>query len=201
MNRFNLHSIRQALISSHVGLKIALSHPRLRALTGVVTFGYAVVYLIAIGHIAPGFGGFDITVVRNPLGRVFAMQGPFSFTPILSAQIGGLTYLFSLNTVIALGIGVLIGLNATLSYLGWAYPNQCNTQGSYIGVVAGLPTIISGTACCGPIIFIFLGIQASAVFLTAIEVLLPLAVVILVGSVILSSSRINWTAVDISMAT
>ncbi len=200
MNRFNIRPAREALTSTHVSLKTVLSNPRLRALTGIVTFGYAVVYLIAIGHIAPGLGGFDITIVRNPFGRVFAMQGPFSFAPILSARIGALTYLFSLNTVIAFGIGVLIGLNATLSYLGWSYPDQCGTQGSYVGVVTGLPTIISGTACCGPVIFILLGVQASAVFLTAVEVLLPLAVAILASSVILSSSQINWTAVDISGA-
>mgnify|MGYP000657540208 CR=1 FL=1 len=165
------------------------------AVFGAVTALYLVVYLWAIGHLAPGLGGYGVTVVADPLGR-FLEPGlsPLSFRPVALVQIGPLTYLFSFNTVIGLGLAVLVGLNLALTYLAWRQPAACGLGTSSTGLLASVPALLSGTACCGPVLFIALGVQVSGVALTAIQWLLPVAALALVGSLVLVGRRIRPTA-------
>jgi hypothetical protein len=157
-----------------------------------VTVGYFVVYLWAIGHLAPGLGGYDVTLVADPLSRLFEPAlGPLSFTPVATVDIGPLTYLFSLNSIIGLAIAVLVGLNLAVTYLAWTQPTACGLGQSSSGVIASLPAVLSGTACCGPVVLIVLGIQASSVLLTAFQFLLPVAVVMLVGSLVLVGRQVD----------
>jgi len=162
------------------------------AVFGAVTVAYLVAYLWAIGHLAPGLGGYGVTVVAEPLGR-FLDPGlaPLSFRPVASVRLGPLTYLFSLNTVIGLGLATLVGLNLALTYLAWRQPAACGLGTSSTGLLAGVPALLSGTACCGPVLFLVLGIQVSGVTLTAIQWLLPVAVIALVGSLVLVGRQVD----------
>ena len=154
--------------------------------------GYAVLYLYALGHLAPGIGGFDVTVVSGALGKFFQPElGPFSFTPIARVSVGPVTYLFSLNTVLGLGIAGLVGLNLGLTYLAWRQPAACGIGSSSSGFLASVPAVLSGTACCGPVVLIVLGIQASGIVVTAFQFLLPVAVALLFGSLVLVGRQID----------
>ncbi|WP_236045076.1 hypothetical protein [Haloarcula nitratireducens] len=154
--------------------------------------GYLLIYLYALGHLAPGIGGFDVTVVSGALGKFFQPQlGPFSFTPVARVSVGPVTYLFSLNTVLGLGIAGLVGLNLGLTYLAWRQPAACGIGSSSSGFLASIPAVLSGTACCGPVILIVLGIQASGIIVTAFQFLLPIAVVLLLGSLVLVGRQID----------
>lgn len=104
---------------------------------------------------------------------------------------GPVTYLFSFNTVLGLGLSVLVGLNLTLTYLLWTQPKACGIGESSPGILASLPAVLSGTACCGPVVLIVLGIQASSVLLTAFRFLLPVAVIMLVGSFVLLGRQVE----------
>jgi hypothetical protein len=54
-----------------------------------------------IGHLAPGLGGYGMTVVSDPLGRLLQPElGPFTFTPIARISRGPVTYLVSFNIVL-----------------------------------------------------------------------------------------------------
>ena len=133
-----------------------------------------------------------MTVVADPLSRLFEPAlGPLSFTPVATVDIGPLTYLFSLNSIIGLAIAVLVGLNLAVTYLAWTQPTACGLGQSSSGVIASLPAVLSGTACCGPVVLIVLGIQASSVLLTAFQFLLPVAVVMLVGSLVLVGRQVD----------
>lgn len=163
-----------------------------RTVFAVVTAGYLVVYLWAIGHLAPGLGGYGVTVVSDPLSKVFQPAlGPLSFTPIASVSVGPVTYLVSLNSVIGFGLSLLVGLNLALTYLAWTQPKACGLGESSTGILASLPAVLSGTACCGPVVLIVLGIQASSVLLTAFQFLLPLAVLMLLGSLVLVGRQVE----------
>lgn len=154
--------------------------------------GYFLVYLYALGHLAPGIGGFDVTVVSGALEKFFQPElGPLSFTPVARVSAGPVTYLFSLNTVLGLGIAGLVGLNLGLTYLAWRQPAACGIGSSSSGFLASIPAILSGTACCGPIVLIVLGIQASGIIVTAFQFLLPIAVVLLLGSLVLVGRQID----------
>jgi hypothetical protein len=166
-----------------------------RDATLVVTgtaIGYLLVYLYALGHLAPGISGFSATVVSDPLVKFFQPElGPLSFTPVARVSAGPVTYLFSLNTVIGLGIAGLVGLNLGLTYLAWRQPAACGIGSSSSGLLASIPAILSGTACCGPIVLIILGIQASGIIVTTFQFLLPVAVVLLLASLLLVGRQVD----------
>ncbi|VTT86395.1 unknown [Halorubrum sp. DM2] len=154
--------------------------------------GYLIAYLYALGHLAPGVGGFDLFVVSGAFEKFFQPElGPFSFTPVVRVSAGPVTYLFSLNTVLGIAIAGLVGLNLGLTYLAWRQPAACGVGSSSSGVIASIPAVLSGTACCGPVVFIVLGIQASGIVVTAFQFLLPIAVVLLVGSLVLVGRQID----------
>ncbi|QAU11901.1 hypothetical protein EKH57_03560 [Halorubrum sp. BOL3-1] len=154
--------------------------------------GYLIAYLYALGHLAPGIGGFDLFVVSGAFEKFFRPElGPFSFTPVARVSAGPVTYLFSLNTVLGVGIAGLVGLNLGLTYLAWRQPAACGVGSSSSGVIASVPAVLSGTACCGPVVLIVLGIQASGIVVTAFQFLLPIAVVLLVGSLVLVGRQID----------
>lgn len=154
--------------------------------------GYLSLYLFALGHLAPGVGGVGVTVVPDAFAKFFRPElGPLTFTPVARVSLGPATYLFSLNTVLGLGVAVLVGLNLGLTYLAWRQPTACGIGPSSSGLLAGVPAVLSGTACCGPIVFVALGLQASGVVVTAFQFLLPVAVVLLLGSLVLVGRRID----------
>ena len=94
------------------------------------------------------------------------------------------------DTLFGLGLAVLVGLNLALFYLAWTQPAACGID-SATGAFAAVPALLSGTACCGPVLLLLLGVQASGLLLTAFDVLLPLAVVTLLGSLVLVSRNVD----------
>jgi hypothetical protein len=160
------------------------------------TLGYLLADLWAIGHLAPGLGGFEVVVVNSPVGQFFQQaRGPLAFRPVARVAVGPLTYLFSLNTVVGLGLAALVGLNLALSYLAYTSPRACGIGSQSAGLLASVPALLSGSACCGPVVLLVLGIQASGVLLTAFQFLLPVAVLALVGSLVLVGRQVNVQAV------
>jgi hypothetical protein len=190
------HTLRGRAVSllSQTRTAVALTFHRRDAvvLLAVVTLGYLLAYLWAIGHLAPGLGGYDLLVVEDPLRRFFQPAlGPFSFTPVARVRVGPLTYLFSLNSVVGLGLALLVGTNIALTYLAWRQPKACGIQRSSVGLVASVPALLSGTACCGPVVLFALGVQASGVLVTTFQFLLPVAAALLVVSLVLVARQFD----------
>jgi hypothetical protein len=157
-----------------------------------VTAAYLLGYLWAVGHLAPGLGGYEVSVAATPLERLFQPGlGPFTYTPVARVALGPVTYLFSLNTVLGLGLAALVGVNLAMTYVAWTQPRACGVGQSSTGIVASVPALLSGTACCGPVVAIVLGIQLSGVVLTAFQFLLPVAGLLLVGSLVLTARQID----------
>ena len=156
-----------------------------------VTVAYLLVYLWGIGHLAAGLGGFGVTVVDDLVATLLQSEGAFSFRPIARVALGPITYVASLNTLLGGGVAALVGLNLSLSYLAWRQPAACGIGQSSSGLLAGIPALLSGTACCGPVVLIAVGIQASSALLTAFPFLLPAAVLMLVGSLLLVGRQIT----------
>jgi len=167
-----------------------------RLVFGGVTVAYLILYLWAVGHLATGLDRVEVTVVSNPLRAFFRPElGPFTFTPVARVAVGPVTYLLSFNTVIGGVLAALVGLNLALTYLAWTQPKACGIGESSTGLLASVPALLSGTACCGPVVLIALGIQASGVLLTAFQFLLPVAAAVLVGSLVLVGRWVNPEAV------
>jgi hypothetical protein len=159
---------------------------------GLTTLAYLLVYLAAIGQLAPGLGGFDVTVVADPLATLFRPAlGPLTFEPVASVGLGPVTLLVSLNTFLGVLVAGLVGLNVGVSYLAWRQPAACGVGGPASGLAASVPALLSGAACCGPVVLLALGIQVSGIVLTTVQYLLPVAVVLLVASLLLVCRQVD----------
>ena len=155
------------------------------------TLSYLLVYLVTVGDLAVGAGGGVSVRVIDDLSRAFASAGFFRFGAIAVVGLGPVTYLFSpLNAVVAATLSVLVGANVGLTYLGTIQPTACGLERS-TGVLAGVPALLSGAACCGPTILLVVGVQASATIITGFQLLVPLALVLLVGSLLLVGRQVD----------
>lgn len=149
-----------------------------------VTVGYLFAYLYAIGDLAGGSGAVGYFLVDDPLARALEPTGTLSFEPVALLELGPMALLFSpVNAAIGLGLALLVGANLALTYLAWRQPAACGLRAG-AGAVAGIPALLSGAACCGPVVLLVLGVQASGLLLAAFEVLVPVAVLLLVGSLL-----------------
>lgn len=162
------------------------------------TVGYLLVYLFTIGDLGYVAGRSEVAItVVDDLSRAFTSLGFGRFEPIALVKAGPMTYLFSpLNVIIAVLLSVLVGLNLALTYLGWIQPKACGLESSS-SVLGAIPALLSGAACCGPTILLVFGIQASGVLITGFQFLLPLAIVLLIGSLLLIGRQVDPTAVSV----
>ena len=163
---------------------------RLVAVAAAVS--YLLLYLATVGDLAVGggAGGASVRVVDD-LSRAFASAGFFRFGAIAVVTAGPVTYLFSpLNAALALVLSALVGANLGLTYLGLIQPTACGLESS-TGVLAGIPALLSGAACCGPTILLVVGVQASATIITGFQFLVPVAVLLLVGSLLAVGRRVT----------
>jgi hypothetical protein len=104
-------------------VRSSLGRTDARAVFVGTTLGYLIAYLYAIGHLASGTGGFDLTVVPNAAARFLQPSlNAFSFEPVMVITAGPVTYLFSLNTVLGLGEATRVGVNIAVTYLDWRQP-------------------------------------------------------------------------------
>jgi len=183
--------LSDALSRTRTATAITLRRRDGRVVFAVVTLAYLFIYLWAVGHLDTGLGGVSLTVVDDPLATLFRSEGTFAFRPVASFALGPVTYLASLNTLIGVVIAGLVGLNLAVSYLAWRQPAACGLGRSSSGLLVGIPALLSGTACCGPVVLIVVGFQASSVLLTAFQFLLPVAVLLLVGSLVLVGRQLT----------
>lgn len=164
------------------------------AVFSAVTALYLVAFLWFSDLLNFGNTDFELVVAQNPLARFFQpANSALSFEPVTLVEFAIGTYLFSLNTVIGLGIALLVGLNLAVTYLAWKQPKACGIGSSSSGLLAGVPALLSGAACCGPIILIIFGIQASSTILTVFQWLIPAAVVLLLGSLVWVGRQVDPT--------
>lgn len=155
------------------------------------TLAYLLVYLFTIGDITLlSRGEFSVLVVDD-LSRAFTSLGFGRFEAIAQLRLGPLSLLISpLNLLIAFVLSGLVGLNLALTYLGWVQPKACGLESS-TGVLGAVPALLSGAACCGPTILLVFGIQASGVLITGFQFLIPVAILMLLGSLLLIGRQVN----------
>jgi len=174
-----------------------LARPGTLLLFLAVTVAYLTAFLIVMQDFTFNFGaGFSSFFVAEPLTRMFEPgPGQFQYEAIAVFEIGVGTWVFSpINTAIGLFISVLVGLNLALSYLAVTQPRSCGIE-TGTGVLSAIPALLAGSACCGPVIFLVIGIQAGGVILTAFQWLLPVAVLVLIGSLGFVAGKVDPTAV------
>ena len=172
-------------------LSVAVSRRDSLAVLLAGAAGYLVVYLVTIGDLGRSGAGAPTVRFAADASRALASTGFFRFDAVAVASGWGLTYLFSpLNLLVALVLAGLVGANLALTYLGVVQPRACGLEAS-TGVVAGVPALLSGAACCGPTILLVVGVQASAAWIGVFQLLVPLALALLVGSLLVIGRQVD----------
>jgi hypothetical protein len=168
-------------------------------LVGVSTL-YLGLYLYVLGHLRfTGGGGFDYVAVADPLSRMFQTTGSLAFEPVVGVVVGPIELLVApVNVAIGTVLATLVGVNLAVSYLAWRNPAACDvgSGGKSSGLLASLPALLSGTACCGPVVLIALGIQASGVLVASFGLLVPAAALLLLGSLLYVGRTVDPAVAD-----
>ncbi|MEF8778397.1 MAG: hypothetical protein V5A36_05745 [Natronomonas sp.] len=153
---------------------------------------YLLTYLWAIRHLTlVGTGGVDVFVVENPIGMALRQRSMFLFETVARIEIGSVVYLFGpINALIGLGLATLVGVTLAVSIVSWRSPSACRL-GAGAGASAGIPGLVSGFACCGPQLLVVIGLQASAGLIAAMQWMVPVAVVLLIGTLLWVGSQVD----------
>ncbi|MFW6447966.1 MAG: hypothetical protein ACOC0X_00330 [Halobacteriota archaeon] len=164
------------------------------AIAMVAAATYMAVYLAGLGHLGWGEGGVDLVVVADPLARMTESMAPFQYEPVALLALGPVELLVA---PVNLGLGVLlaglVGVNLAVSWVAWRGPRTCRI-GPGASVVAGVPGILSGFVCCGPTILLVVGVQASAGILAAMQWFVPVAIGLLLATLLWVGTRVESTA-------
>lgn len=122
--------------------------------------------------------------------------GAITFEPVAQVTVPGLTILISpLNVLIGLVLAVLAGLNLTVTWVAFRQPKACAFNRS-TGILATLPALLAGSACCAPAIVLILGLQISSLFITVFQVLIPVSIVLLLVTLAAILHRTDTTLVN-----
>lgn len=170
-------------------LRTILGIPLYRRLAVTITAFYWVLFLVALQDIS--LGGNGLQFLSTEWSRMFDRTGAVTFEPIAQLTLPGLTILISpLNMAIGLAVAVLAGLNLALTYLAFKQPKVCRFNRS-TGILASVPALLAGGACCAPAIILILGLQLSSLMVTVFQVLIPASVVALLVTLKLILDRTN----------
>lgn len=154
------------------------------ALLGSVALVYGGLFLWLIGDLGGGGSG-GLHSSFPAWERVWRARGPFHFEPVGLIEIGSLVWTFSpINTLVALGLGLLLGTNLVLGWRLRQVPRACGWQASGSTFVSSLPALLAGGACCAPLALIWLGLPLAGALASISPWLIPLAALLLLASLV-----------------
>ena len=138
---------------------------------------YLILFLVALRDIT--LGGSGVQFMSVEWTRMFQPTGTFTFEAMARLTLPGVTVLIApLNILIGGVLSLLAALNLMVTYVAYNQPSACSFNRS-TGILASLPALLAGGACCAPAIVLILGLQVSSLFITAFQVLVPVAAVLL----------------------
>ncbi|MFC4351960.1 hypothetical protein ACFOW6_10440 [Fodinicurvata halophila] len=154
---------------------------RARLILGATTLVYLLLYLVALGDLA--FDGtlraLDGWLVPRADELWTQARVPFQFEAIGVVELPFAIWLVSpLNLLIGLALGALAGLQLALTRIALLCTRSCGIRPP-VGLLAALPALLAGHACCVPALFMLLGLQVTATMITLVSIMIPLAFLLL----------------------
>lgn len=170
-----------------------LRRRRTRRITVLVGIVYLLLYTLATGDLSlhPSGGGYsDFYWVDDAWERMVQRRSAWYFEAVAVLSLPYLSWLLApVNLLIGGVLGALVGLNAAMGYLAWRQPRVCRVGGG--GLLGALPGLLAGSACCAPTLVLALGLPASGLLLSLFAWMVPLALVLLVLSMVLLGRRLD----------
>lgn len=158
-----------------------LEDSRARLILGATTLVYLLLYLVALGDLS--FDGtlraFDGWLVPGAGELWTRARVPFQFEAIGVVELPFAIWLVSpLNMLIGFALGALVGLQLALTRVALLCTRSCGIRPP-VGLLAALPALLAGHACCAPALFILLSLQVTATMMTLISITIPLTFLLL----------------------
>jgi hypothetical protein len=153
-----------------------------------VALAYLIVFQIAVGDLTIDGAArpASMLVLANWESLILRTRAPFHFEAVAVLEAPFLVWLVSpMNIAIGMTLGLLTGLQIALVRIARRCAAACGL-GPAAGVLAGLPGLLAGSACCAPILLILLGVQVTASLITLMGLLIPAAVAFLLVGLILT---------------
>lgn len=133
----------------------------------------------------------SVQVADNPWSTMLDQTSFIQFEPILRLNGVYLAYFFNpFDTMIALVLAGLTGVNLAISYAAIKQPRACSVSQTR-NVLTTLPALLAGSACCAPTLLLILGIQASTALLTVFSYLIPGAIVLLILNIVWAARNVE----------
>ena len=158
-------------------LRRLLSNPASQALAWGIALVYLAVFQIAVADLT--IDGVSrptsMFVVPNWESLLLRERAPFQFEAVAILESPYLVWLISpMNIALGMALGLLTGLQVALVRIARRCAVACGLSPA-TGVLAGLPGLLAGSACCAPILFVLLGVQVTASLVTFMGLMIPAA--------------------------
>jgi hypothetical protein len=166
-------------------LRRMLGDPASQAVAWTVALVYLLLFQVAIADLTIDGAArpASMFVVGNWQDLAFRTRAPFQFEAVAIVEAPFLVWLVSpMNIAIGLALGLLTGVQIALVRIARHCAVSCGLKPA-AGVLAAVPGLLAGSACCAPILFILLGVQVTASLITLMGLLVPAAFVFLLVGV------------------
>lgn len=166
-----------------------------------VGLGYLGIYLFSIGDVVYSrdlwvLEAPSVDVVSGWASRLFDRRAPFSYEPIAAVYLTERFVFFvsPMNLLLGVVLAILLSLNVAVLVFVLRAPKACSARTSRSGLLAALPALFLGFACCAPTILLALGTVAASVtlgFLAVRSFLYPVALVGMLIGLLFNLRRIR----------
>lgn len=175
-------------------LRVVLSYRKARNVAVFVSAGYLLLYLYLLGDLSLTSGGTYFRTADDWSSLLFRQRISFNYESVAALGVGGVTFLISpMNIFLGGVLAILIGLNIGFLAFALEKPKVCGAT-SKGGVLASVPSLFLGFACCAPTILIALGSAAASVtlgFIALRSVFYPIAFIGLLASLWFNLRKMN----------
>lgn len=178
-------------------IKSILKEPRFKITALSAFLVYFIFYLLATQFLIfsfrlPNQPLFSFSLLPNWPELLWRQRATFIFEPIGVLQFTpyGKLLISVPNLIIALILGTLVSLNITVSYYSFRRLALRGAKG-FLVLLGTIPALLSGAACCVPILILVLGLQLTASLAAFWAWSVPLGIVILLLTLAWSLNKIK----------
>lgn len=151
---------------------------------------YLFLYLWIIGQLIFLIHSFDLEILPSWNELLFKQRSPFLFESFGVLYLYKIAVFLSLNLLLGIILSFLVAANIVISVYSFIALRLKGLKG--FGMLVGtIPALLSGAACCTPLLILLLGVQLSATILSVFAFLVPIAILLLLGSLWLGLRRIT----------
>jgi hypothetical protein len=159
-----------------------------RGLAWAVAGVYLVVFMIALGDLTIDgtMRPLSYVAVGDWANLLLRQRTAFQFEALAIVEAPFVIWLVSpVNIAIGAVLGALTGIQIALDRIAAQCSAACGLSPA-AGILAGLPGLLAGSACCAPLLFVLLGLQVTASVVTVMGLLIPAAFVLLAAGLVVT---------------